>query len=59
MKDVEKEVTMENYHKYYGYTFYCRNCGDQQYRQIEKGKTLDTVAFECSNCGCTVKGRRI
>jgi predicted RNA-binding Zn-ribbon protein involved in translation (DUF1610 family) len=58
MEDVEKEVTLENFPKYYSHTFYCRNCGERNYRQIKKGKLLADVAFSCDKCGCTVTGRR-
>ena len=59
MENVEKEVTIENCLKYYSHTFYCQNCGEWNYRKIKKGKLLDTVAFECDKCSCTVRNRRI
>jgi len=56
MEDIEKEVSVENCPKFYSHIFYCKNCGERNYRRIEKGKQLKTVAFECENCGCRVGG---
>ena len=56
MEDVQKEINMKDYHNYYGHPFYCHNCGKRNYRYIKRGKLLDTISFECDNCGCAIEG---
>lgn len=44
---------------YYEHVFRCRNCGKKSTRYIQKGERIDSVSFECPNCGCTVSEKGI
>lgn len=55
-KDIKTELSsIDEYVQFYGNNFYCSNCRTRNHRYIKKGVRLDTVAFECDKCGCTVR----
>lgn len=56
--DIKKEIEIGEYEAYYGHDFWCGNCGERNHRYIKKGKSLDTVAFDCDKCGCMINGRK-
>jgi hypothetical protein len=52
---IKTELTkLEDYGKYYNHTFYCSNCKERNYRYILKGIRINTVSFNCENCGCII-----
>lgn len=53
--DENSEVPLEDILKYYGMTFFCRNCEYQNAVSILKGVRASTIIIVCKKCGCAVR----